>query len=347
MRIFRKVAFSTILFLSVLAITAGIILVPWKNSESGYYMDSRLRESLAGNIDFIVIGASHGLAAFIPEIIDEELDCYSYNLCGSMMPMYSRTYMLQKELERNPVKTVVLEMSFNALARTHEREYGDGESVTLLRLDSFPERLSYMVRFVDFDDWLNIFCRDMISALSYWKSILLHNESHIDYEAKGYKSNESVNRSLEDDIILSTYNSSKAIGDFTSENLEQFYQLIKLCKDNNCEIYVVSTPISDSCIWRSDDWDTFYNTMKQICAEQEISWFDFNLLKERYNLFSDSASFYDAAHLSNYGAESFTYSFTEVVNRFRSGEDVSGLFYSSYAEMKTDSPYMEYYLAHK
>lgn len=342
MQAFKKIIWSTLSFLIVLIIVSSAVLLPWENSESGSYMDSKLRESLAGKVDFIVVGASHGLAAFVPEIIDEELECFSYNLCGTMMPIYNRTYMLNKELARNPVKTVVLEMSYNALSRTSKREYGEGESLTLLRLDSFSERLSYMVKNVAFDDWLNVYCRHMISALSYWKSVLHHSAiTRVDYSAKGYRAKESMDQTLSDDMIIDAYNSSKAIGEFTQENMDQFYELIHICKEQNCKIYVVSTPISNAAIWRSDDWDEFYRAMSEICAQQDIPWFDFNLLKDRYTQFLDASSFNDYAHLSAEGAEHFTYAFTDVINRYRTGEDVSSLFYSSYAEMKNDSPYME------
>ena len=344
MQTFKRVIVSSLSFLLILAIVSCAILIPWKNSESGYYMDSKLRGNLAGEIDFVVIGASHGLAAFIPRIIDDELGCYSYNLCGSLMTMNSRTYLLKKELNRNPIKTVVLEISYNALTRTYEKDYGDGEFITLLRLDSFPERLSYMIQYVDFNDWLNIYCRDMNSALSDWRSALIHNVSCVNYEAKGYKSKETVNIALSNDEIIESYNSSSAAGEFTSANMEQFYELIKSCKEKNCEIYVVCTPVSDSCIWRNDDWDVFYTEMYKICEEQGVEWLDFNLLKDRYDIFSDSETFYDELHLSNNGAELFTHAFTKVVNLYRSGTDVSDMFYNSYSEMKNDSPYMDYYL---
>ena len=64
-------------------------------------------------------------------------------------------------------------------------------------------------------------------------------------------------------------------------------------------------------------------------------------------LFSDSSTFVDGTHLNRAGAEKFTPQFCEIINSVDSGKDVSDLFYSSYEEMKKDSPYMKYYLTHK
>ena len=46
---------------------------------------------------------------------------------------------------------------------------------------------------------------------------------------------------------------------FNSDNIQQFQELISLCKNYGCEIIVVSTPISDRMLWKSKVLDTFKN----------------------------------------------------------------------------------------
>lgn len=347
MQTFKKIVFTSLVFLLVLVVFSCAVIIPWRYSEADYYMDSKLRSSLAGKIDFLVVGASHGLSSFIPQMIDENLGCTSYNLCSAMMPMYNRAYMLNKELNRNPVKTVILEISFDALTRTVGTEYGMGESVTLTRLDSFPERLAYLFKYIAFDDWLNIYCRDMLSSLSYLKSVFLHKTTHVDYEAKGYRDLKSIDRSLKPEEIVSSFNTTNAIGEMLEENISQFVDMIKMCKEKNCEIYVVCTPVSDASIWQADDWDVFYQKVADICKENDVPWLDFNLHKARYTEFSDSTSYQNTTHIASEGANHFTALFTNIVALYRTGENVSKYFYNSYADMKKDSPYMDYYLQNK
>lgn len=346
MQTFKKVAAVSVVFILLLAMLTAVIVEPFKHSESGYYMDAKLRESLAGQIDYIVIGASHGLAAFVPQIIDERLDCFSYNLSGSLMPMYNRVYMLNKELNRNPIDTVVLEVSYDALTRPQNTEYGDGDSVTLLRLDSFWERLSYMLKYISVDDWLNIYCRDMTSSLSFWKSALRHDVSSVDYEAKGFHATNAMDTSLPESEILSSYNERDAIGDFRDENILQFEALIQTAIDHGCRVFVVSTPIADSFIWKSDDWNDYINKVNSICAEHGISFYDFSLLKTKGETINDTESFYDVAHMSEVGAYAFTAAFCDCMEALNEGTDISDWFYSDYDEAKQHSPYMEYYKAH-
>ena len=67
--------------------------------------------------------------------------------------------------------------------------------------------------------------------------------------------------------------------------------------------------------------------------------FDFNLLRSRYELFSDETSFSDDSHLSREGAEVFAAVMADILSRYRAGEDVSPLFNSSYQEVIHDSVY--------
>jgi len=71
----------------------------------------------------------------------------------------------------------------------------------------------------------------------------------------------------------------------------------------------------------------------------DIPLFDFNLLKSRYELFSDETSFSDDNHLSEEGAEIFSGVMADVLHRHRAGEDVSPLFYESYRDVIRNSVY--------
>ena len=92
---FRKVLLSFICVLLVFALVSVAVIGPFLNSEHGYYQDHKLRQQLAGSLDCLVVGASHGLGAFDTQVLDRELDCCSYNLSAGMMTMNARYYFVK------------------------------------------------------------------------------------------------------------------------------------------------------------------------------------------------------------------------------------------------------------
>lgn len=95
-------------------------------------------------------------------------------------------------------------------------------------------------------------------------------------------------------------------------------------------------------IFEGNNWDDFYEWIKNFSEINNYDFFDFNLQRDRYQTYSDQLSYSDVQHLSEVGAEAFTKSFCEILQAVDRGEDVHDRFYASYAEMKFDSPYMKY-----
>ena len=121
MKNFKKACKTTVLFLLILVILSASVMGLFFQSESYFYQDYRERDELAGTLDTLILGSSHGLRAFVPEIMDKKLGVNSYNLAGSLMTMQGKYEMLRTEADRNPVKTVILEMAASSLTRNRSR----------------------------------------------------------------------------------------------------------------------------------------------------------------------------------------------------------------------------------
>ena len=166
-------------------------------------------------------------------------------------------------------------------------------------------------------------------------------------EYKGFIKKEAIDLSLNNDQILQNYCINSFSTNSNPNNIEIIDSIIYDLRKKDIRVIVVTLPYADRSIWEYSNWDSFNNQTKELKDRLNIPYFDFNLLRTRYSLFNDSESFVDTDHLSESGAKAFTNAFCEIIKKLDAGEDVSDLFYDSYEEMKQDSPYMEYYLAHK
>ncbi len=338
----KKAILSTAIVLFFVIAISAVITLPYLRSESEYYLDSEIREELAGNIDCIILGSSHTLTAFDTATIDDRLDCFSYNISGLQMTLDGRYYMLEKELARNPVDTVILELSYNAFTRIENEEYAHGDESTIARLDSFSERIGYLLRYVTLDDWLNLYSRQISSGLSHYASMVLGSLKNAQFVGeKGSCFYDPVDVSIAPEKVAEEYNSG-SVNQFREENTEKVVKILRLCEDKGIKVIVVVTPVSDSFLWRLGNMDYFRTSLEDFCETRQLELYDFNLINSRYSLFQDDVSYKDQNHLSKPGAEAFTDLMCDILERVAAGEDVSDEFYDSYASLLKDSPYRQY-----
>lgn len=71
----------------------------------------------------------------------------------------------------------------------------------------------------------------------------------------------------------------------------------------------------------------------------DCEFYDFNLLKNKNELFPLNTAFYDWLHLSGSGAETFSKEFVRLIKKVDGGEDVSSFFFNSYVEADANSIY--------
>ncbi|MCR4616099.1 MAG: hypothetical protein K5756_08145 [Clostridiales bacterium] len=341
MRNFKKVLLCVILFVTVTAVLSTALIEPFYHSEYMYFCDAKARQELAGTLDYLFVGASNGYAAFVPSVADEAMDVCSYNLSGGLLTWYGRKTILEKELSRNPVKTVVFEISFNSLWREYHSAWGD--SVFLSRLDSPGERLSFVLRHTSVKDWGEMYANLLGNSIDYLKAVVQNKcfgkdlpLSNVDYSAKGFHAKYESLQVTQDQINQAPSNMDTY---FVKKNVDDLYDMINMCKEKNIEVLFAVVPISDYLIHQFDNWYEMEEKLRVLSEDTGCPIIDFNLLKNRYSLFNDAGSFADDVHMSKTGAEVFTAEYAKVMNKYNRGEDISNLFYSDYASMKADSPY--------
>ena len=341
MRNFKRVGLSLLCFACMAAVVSAAVLGLYYNTELQYFMDSRLRRELAGSVDLLVMGSSHAWNGIVPQVLDETLGANSYNLSGGIVPMYAKILMVEKELRRNPVETVLIEVAYDTMTRDNATDYAEGDEIIIARLDNWGERLDYMRRFLSLSDMGNVYSRALLRGVQAWLA-LFTGGGGVDDAAKGYYAKDGNDVTIPPDKVDALYCSkdfADVMADYRQVNLEQLEQLIQVCRQYGAEPILINTPLSDHENWKMQNWALFSDWFQGFAEAQGCRAYDFNLLRNRYALFSDDRSFRDECHLCRVGAQVFTEELARILLRAKSGEDVSGAFYGSYEEMLKDSPY--------
>lgn len=330
---FKRAIRTTVIFLVVLITLSACIMEVFFAGENYYYQDYREREALSGNLDYIVCGASHAMRGFKPDVIDEKLGVNSYNLSCSRMTMQGRYELLKLELERNPVKTLVMELSYDSLTRDRDEEGPEGDIYLLGKLDSFGSRMKYFFSAVRLKDYGRMYYNYIDNGINCLKKVIRGTWTDKNEKlSKGYAAYKRENTDLNErlDKIYRTHTFSEKICD---ENMEYFQKIIDLCNENDIELVMVTTPLSKVTVCRYGNLDVFREYYQDIAAENGLVYYDFNLLKCKEEKLPDSSAFFDKFHLGNEGAQTFTELFTEVMQMKDMGQDTDPLFYESYEEL--------------
>ena len=87
MRIFKRFALYLLSIALVVFLVSAAFIVPWLNTATDDH-DQALRAKLAGQIDTLIIGQSYAMDGIMPSVLDARLGTTTYNLSGSLMPLY-------------------------------------------------------------------------------------------------------------------------------------------------------------------------------------------------------------------------------------------------------------------
>lgn len=343
MHSFRRTIVNSLVFVLLFAIIAGVVIYP-SFTNGSEYNDSGARKDLSGKLNLLFVGSSYSTSGFIPDVFDKKLGCNSYNLSGDAASLNGRYELLKKELSRNKIKSVILEISYETLSEDIKAVNATGEPRIITKLDTFSEKINYFFNNVSFfnNDYENFLSVSLRYGLKAWKDIASGSFGTIQGN-KGFRADAPVDVSLKENEVVNKYNINEASFNFRDENLKKYKEMIQLCAEHGADVYLVNLPQSDAEMWKYSNYDEFLFKIKNLAHENDCMLIDCNLLKSRFTLFNDSYSFNNLTHLSSKGAEAFSEEFSDILLKINSGEDISSFFYSSYEEMKADSPYMKIY----
>ncbi len=283
-----------------------------------------------GKIDFIFCGASQFVWGFIPNIMDENYSVNSFNISSGLLSMEGRYTILQEVVEKNPVKTLVMDLSYDSLVRSDETDTIEGTILLTERLNT-ANRIKYSVNHISLSDASAFFgyalrtgtytlaekllskpqtLSDPLIGKGFWSG---HNATsmsgHIYWEENSYPQYENYNTD--------------------EKTMEYLDKIMAYCKSKNITVYFVTTPYPTRVIsWR--DRQGTLDVHKAIAQKYGCVLYDFNLYKEKDKLFFDETSYYDVEHLSTDGAIACTKLLAQLLTANDKGVAYSDNFYNSY-----------------
>lgn len=340
MRSFKKLCKPVLLFLLIISMVSALFSCFYLCTEYFYYQDAKERGDLTGTLDTLYCGASLALRAFRPDRIDPVLGTNGYNLSGSRMTMLGRYTLLQKEIRRNPVKTVVLEVSSDTLVRDSAEEGPEGELITFARL-SAKERCAYFSKAFRPADWPLLYYDLVSRGIDDCWSLCRGNLCFSNWAlTRGHYPYHESDKPFSTDY-QALLHTQKLPTETKDENIEYLDQILALCRKQGAELVLVTVPQSKAFNCSYANLDVFHDWYADYANRNGLRYYNFNLYRGITARLPDEGNFYDRFHLNNSGSETFSEMYASVMARTAAGEALEGEFYESYAQMTADPDYLE------
>ena len=295
--------FSRRVFLFVLSVVFLVFLLfAWAR-----YLSHKNLE-LDDNVSIIVCGDSHTQSAINDSVLSS-----SINISFTSQPYFFTFSVLRFLIECNPqIETVILGYSFHSLSPIMDTILFDSETAleNALNRDAFLALtdLSYVCK-IFYNDPVDIFVLLARSSLRHIWQQVHSNDIHDMLFIGGYYSSFGQNMSIENveaAVQRHYYKQSEGYEGIAVYQPYYLHRRASLCKDNNVEMYLVNTPISEE--YYNKIPRAYISNYYYIASEVDaalLDYHDFQLPDSCYG---------DADHLNYYGAIEFSKTIDSLMN---------------------------------
>lgn len=346
MRSFKKI----VLMAAVLLLLEAFFSFCLEPVTYTYYLNQDLKKmkEVGQEPDVVLVGDSRIYRTFVPEILDERLDDGSHctlNTGTGSQTVQSSYFYLKDLLERYPVRYAVLELSYDCFLEREEMSVL-GDWMIFDRIHSWDNKAAYMVQTMEPSKWpyalksyrYRNYFSDVLTNIrmkldpNTRKGIDIREDEH--YEDRGFV----WTKAIYEDGALGLPPSEPVQWENEKMDTAAFGWLDKIremCEERGVKLILVTGPISLGTVYSIADYEGSYRCFADYAGRYDLPYFEFNLLKGRRQILPDSLM-RDSGHVCGDGAEVISDIFCDLMNAWLKGEDTSGWFYDSVAEMKQD-----------
>ena len=275
-----------VLFLCVIFGAFTLILMPKTNTkEAGFKHVSAysIINEAPDTIDVLILGTSQAYCSFIPLEIWKDIGVTSYVCSTPSQPLFYTEEFLQKALETQTPKLIVLETDsiFEKFSETSILEH---------KLEKALPLIAYHSR------WKELTSEDFVFKYDY-------SQRHL---GKGFVYDyRSVGRVGSDYMVP-----SDDVKNILSSSIYYLERIINICDQKNIELIFVSS-------LSAANWDySKHNAVETIAQKYNIEYIDVNLIPEEVGLDWDNDWLDEGKHLNYYGAKKFTKWFATYLQKF-------------------------------
>lgn len=323
MHIIKKVVPRVLILILFILALNRVTRYAYESPESNTPFTMQDERQVKGTVDTIAIGTSLVHLGVDPEILDEELECTSFNLGSSAQPIAGSYYLLKDQVLNNPIKRVFL--GFNTVGLNLKREESDKVPSKLGIFDRIMSplvRAEFVLDLVEFPYYEKFFFYPTrIKKFSNLKAVK---------ENIAYKRSEAYKAQISPEGVLNSYHTmghettdvSKYLEgeqpkmpgkakwdreDIEAENIEYMRKIGEYCQKKGVECNIVIMPMAEPCAKKQGDLTDMDQFFQEICDEVGANLYSFNYTScENVYDFLPNECFYDGKHLNKKGAEAFT-----------------------------------------
>lgn len=301
-------------------------------------------EKAGKNSDMIFIGASRTYRGFDPEVFEKELGLENVLNDGTpAQRMIFSYYMLKDTFEHFQPKYVILGATYNGLLYKQVPEnfvwgmdrlslsnrlecankiYGLGEGLMVVAGKS---------EFIKDSNWANIF-KNIYRKIGH-RSQDLSDDTQI-CKVNGYVGSYKTMPQGGIDLNFEKdrgFDESK----ITDETMEYFDKTVKLCKENNAKLILVSGICSLGRMYSIENYQAVTDYYNKLADKYDLKYYNLNYIKDREELFPDTV-FIDDQHLNFEGGQRQSEIFAKILKDEFAGKDTSHYFYKNLEDLSKD-----------
>lgn len=294
----------------------------------GIYSLTKFYEEPEDSIDVLCFGSSHIFENVNTGILWEEYGIASFNLCGSIQPMWNSYYYMKEALKTQEPKLMILDV-FGATqteeyidhSRIIKNNYGLKPSRDKIGsvIASSPEesRIGYLLEYPTYHSRYSEIGRADFAEhtgraiYKNWKGFGINTNTTSYSEPKSFYTDETAG---------------------LTDKVEQYLlKIIQLSKEHNIPLLLIKAPNI-----LNQNQQKVYNKIAEIANENDIPFINFNLLYHEIGL-DFSTDYADTSHLNHLGNAKFTRYLAEYLKESYDLPDRRGdAGYESYGLMAAD-----------
>lgn len=281
-----------------------------------------IHELEQGDFKCIIVGTSHGAYGIDSELITEQSGINTTSLCMGGEYMQDSYYLLKRAFATNNPDTIVLDMDFEYLVNVPKSNISassiyNSYPISLDKVSYFKEKvlsLDYRAAFFPWMDYRynyknikNIVKCKMTDSYAQYSPDAVEMKPNNIYRGRGFIFR--IRTSNQEKVTHISWDESKV----DKKSLEYFKKIVKLCKQHNTKLIMVSTPVPvEKMTYSIDEYEEAFQYLDALASDQNIEYYNFNLVKS--SLFSRTKDDYNDFDGHLYGDAAERYS--EVLGAF-------------------------------